>query len=369
MPDSRVKDANRIVLKAGASILTSRKGQFLPQAIERLGRGILSLVQAKREAVLVSSGAIALGMQTLGLKNRPRELEKLQACAALGQGKLMHAYEEFFSHQGIHTAQILLTRDGLEARKRFLNAKHTFDELFSLGILPIVNENDTVATEEITFGDNDQLSVLVAQLVEADLLIILSDVDGFYLRDGSRVRVVDEWKQIEKLTPHLQDRRRESTVGGMQAKLVAAKMAMQSGIPLLLVNGHEEGTLEKILKGEDVGTLFRAGQKRRTSRENWIAFTAQKKGSVSVDRGAYEVLTQGKKSLLARGITGSEGKFGAGEVVELRCETQVFGRGVSRVSSEELEKISGRRNAEIKGILGDKTPGEVIHRNDLVIWG
>lgn len=252
-----MNSAQRIVLKAGTSILSSPSGVFFREAITRLGKGILSLIRARREVVLVSSGAIAFGMQTLGLKHRPTELKKLQACAAIGQGKLMHAYEEFFSKQGIHTAQILLTRDALEARKRFLNAQHTFDQLFSLGILPIVNENDTVATEEITFGDNDLLSVWVAQLVEADLLIILSDVEGFYLKDGSRVRVVEGWRQIEKLIPHLQDKRRENTVGGMKAKLAAARMAMQSGIPLLLVNGHDEKIFEKVIEGEDVGTLFK----------------------------------------------------------------------------------------------------------------
>lgn len=349
-------------------MLASRTGLFQRKAIHRLGKGILSLRHAGREVVLVSSGAIALGMQTLGLKERPRELKKLQACAAIGQGKLMHAYEEFFSKQRIHTAQVLLTRDALESRKRFLNAKHTLDELFSLGILPVVNENDTVATEEIAFGDNDRLSVSVAQLVGADLLVILSDVDGFYLRDGSRVRVVEEWRQIEKLASHLQERRREETVGGMRAKLAAARMTMQSGIPLLLVNGHEEGILQRVLEGEDVGTLFLAGGKRRTSRENWIAFTAPKKGSISVDRGAYEVLTEGRTSLLPRGIVAQGGKFAGGEVVELCYGDQVFGRGVVRYSSGELAKIAGRKTDAIKEILGEKRPAEVIHRNDLVVW-
>ena len=366
---SRFKSARRIVLKAGTSILTSKQGVFSWKAIERLGNGILSLVCEKREAVLVSSGAIALGMQTLGLKNRPAELRKLQACAAIGQGKLMHAYEDFFSKKDLHTAQILLTRDGLEVRSRFLNAKRTLDELFSLGILPIVNENDTVATEEIAFGDNDLLSVWVANLVQADLLIILSDVDGFFLKDGSRIRVVEEWKQIEKLSPHLRDQKSERTVGGMKAKLEAARVAMQSGTSLLLVNGHEEGILEKVMDGQDVGTLFQATGKRRTSRENWIAFSAPQRGSIAVDRGAYEALVRGRKSLLPRGVVKCEGKFGQGEVIELRFDSQVFGRGVSSYSSDELSKIAGKRTEEIEGILGYKHKDELIHKNDLVVWG
>ncbi len=369
MPDSRLKDCRRIVLKAGTSILTSKKGLFSKGSITRLGKEIVSLFRKKREVMLVSSGAIALGMETLRLKHRPAELKKLQACAAIGQGKLMHAYEEFFSKEGIHTAQILLTRDALEERNRLLNAKRTLEELFSLNILPIVNENDTVATEEIAFGDNDLLSVWVASLVHADLLIILSDVDGFYLEDGSRIRVVEEWKQIEKLFPHLRDKKRAQTVGGMKAKLEGARLAMQSGIPLLLVNGHEENIIQKALKGEDIGTLFVAGEKKRTARENWIAFSAPKKGILTVDRGAYEALLRGRKSLLPRGVVSCRGKFSQGDVVELCFESQIFGRGVVRYSLDEISKIAGKKTDEIEVTLGYKGGDEIIHRNDLVVWG
>lgn len=257
MHRERLRAARRIVLKAGTSILTSKDGLFSRKAFTRLGKGILSLRRQQRETVLVSSGAIAFGMETLKLRHRPNELKKLQACAAIGQGKLMHQYEEFFSKEKIHTAQILLTRDGLENRERSLNIKHTMEELFSLRILPIVNENDTVATEEITFGDNDLLSVWVANLVDADLLIILSDVDGFYLQDGFRIRVFEKWEEIERtLFPHLRDMKKDRTIGGMKAKLEAARLAMRSGIPLLLVNGHKEGILERVVAGEDIGTLF-----------------------------------------------------------------------------------------------------------------
>lgn len=366
----KLRRARRIVLKAGTSILTSPKGNFSRRAFSRLGKQILYLLQQKREVVLVSSGAIALGMATLHLTSRPNTLKTLQACAAIGQGKLMHAYESFFSRYGIHTAQILLTRDALEVRGRFLNAKHTIDELFRMKVLPIVNENDTVATEEIAFGDNDLLSVWVANLVHADLLVILSDVDGFYLADGSRVRRVEDAKQIEKtLAFHVQDLRKEKTVGGMKAKLAAARIAMRSGIPMLLVNGHKEKILEEVLKGRDVGTLFFRGGRKWTSRENWIAFSARRKGSVAVDAGAYEALVRRRKSLLPRGIVGQEGKFGRGEVVELCLGSHVFGRGVTSYSSDELLKIAGRKTDEIEGLLGYKYKDEVIHRNDLVVWG
>jgi len=364
-----LKEARRIVLKAGTSILTSQRGVFLQKEVSRLGKGILSLLHQKREVVLVSSGAIALGMQTLRLKHRPAELRRLQACAAIGQGKLMKSYEEFFSPHGLHTAQVLLTRDALETKNRFFNAKHTFEELFSMGILPVVNENDTVATEEITFGDNDLLSVWVASLIHADLLVILSDVDGFYLGDGSRIRAVEEWRQIEKLSSHLRDQKKERTVGGMKAKLEAAKLAMQSGIPLLIVNGHQQDILERALRGEDVGTLFAAGEKRRTARENWIAFSAPKKGILSVDRGAYEALVTGRKSLLPRGVVSCQGKFSRGDVVELCFDSKIFARGVVFYSHEELSKIAGRRSDEIQSLLGYKRKDEIVHRNDLVVWG
>ena len=369
-PRERLKGARRIVLKAGTTILTSPKGKLLKRAIHRLGREIVPLIRERKELVLVSSGAIGFGMETLHMKRRPRDLKKLQACAAIGQGRLMHAYEEFFSRKRMHTAQVLLTRDGLEIRNRLLNAKRTLEELFSLGILPIVNENDTVATEEITFGDNDLLSVWVASLVQADLLVILSDVGGFYLRDGSRVRVVEDGKQIEKtLVPHLRDKGKERSVGGMKAKLDAARLAMRSGIPLLIVNGQEEGVLKKVFSGEDVGTLFAASGKKWTGRQNWIAFSAPKKGSVSVDQGAYEALVRNRKSLLARGVNGQKGKFSRAEVVELSYEGRVFGRGVSAYSSEELSKVAGRKTGEIKKILGTRHKDELIHRNDLVVWG
>ena len=364
-----LKKARRIVLKAGTSILTSPTGLFMKGAVARLGKEIVALRNERREVVLVSSGAIAFGMETLGFQQRPADLGRLQACAAVGQGKLMRAYEEFFSRQGLHTAQILLTRDGLEVRNRFLNAKRTLEELFALGVIPIVNENDTVATEEIAFGDNDLLSVWVATLVRADLLILLSDVDGFYLKDGSRIRTVEEWRQIEKLDPHVKERKRAQTVGGMKAKLAAAKLAMQSGIPTLLVNGHQKNIMGRALAGEDVGTLFMAGERKRTARENWIAFSAPKKGTLFVDRGAYEALTDARKSLLPRGVVKSQGRFHRGEVVELACESRIFGRGLVQYSSDELAKISGRKTDEIQALLGYKHTDEVIHRNNLVVWG
>lgn len=254
---NQLRTAKRIVIKVGTSILTSEKGRISKASIARIARPMLELLENSREAVIVSSGAIAFGMQALGLKKRPAAMARLQASAAIGQGKMMHAYEDFFAAHGRLAAQILLTRDGLENRTRFLTARRTFFDLFKIGAIPIVNENDTVAVEEIAFGDNDILSVHVAHLVNADLLILLSDVDGFFLKDGTRVSEVKSIREIDhKLEGHLSDRQKEKTVGGMRAKLKAARVAMGFKVPLLILNGREEGGIHRALEGQDIGTLF-----------------------------------------------------------------------------------------------------------------
>lgn len=311
----------KIVIKVGTSLLTSTAGIFSHAKLEKLGHEISGLIRGGKKVVLVSSGAIGLGMDVQDMKERPRSMAQLQACAAIGQGKLIHAYEKFFSKRNLHTAQILLTRDVLENRGRFLKARQTLDELLKMRVLPIINENDTVATDEIAFGDNDILSVHVAHLVHADLLIILSDVDGFFLKDGSRVRHVSSEEEIERdLVKHLKGKVNIKSVGGMKAKLAAARVSMRLSMPLLIVNGHEEGIIERALQGEDVGTFFSPGENRRNAREKWIAFSAARRGALIVDDGAYRALKSGKNSLLARGILKMRGQFGCREVVEL--ETQ-----------------------------------------------
>ena len=365
-----LKNTKKIVVKVGTSILTSPEGRISSRHLERLGRDVQGVLAQGRQAALVSSGAIAYGMETCGFKKRPKHLSALQACAAIGQGKLMRAYDQFFSRKKVITAQLLLTRDGLEDRERFLAARRTFEELFAMNALPIVNENDTVATEEIAFGDNDILSVHVAHLIRADLLVILSDVNGFFLKDGSRIRQVSSEHEIDhELVKHLQDTRKEKNVGGMKAKLEAARVAMRLGVSMMIVNGHEKGILGKVLSGDDVGTLFWADPKPHNARKEWIAFSAPRKGTVTVDQGAYDALCLKKKSLLASGIRSLKGTFEKGDVVELATmEDRVFGRGVVRFGSQDLEKILGKKTDEIIPILGPDSSGEVIHRNDLLLW-
>ncbi|OGW79055.1 MAG: glutamate 5-kinase [Omnitrophica bacterium GWA2_52_8] len=366
----KLKNCQRIVVKAGTSILSDADGKISKVRIARLGRELLGLLGLKKQVVLVSSGAIACGMASFGLQKRPAEMRKLQACAAIGQGKLMHAYERFFSTRNIHTAQVLLTRDGLEARKRFLAARDTLEELLAMNALPIINENDTVATEEIAFGDNDILSVHAAHLISADLLILLSDVDGFYLTDGSRVREVDGLGEIDQnLVPHLNDVRKEKNVGGMKAKLEAAKVAMKLGIPLMLVSGGKNGILKDVIEGRDVGTLFVSSGEYKNSRKKWIAFSAERKGTLMVDDGAHDALVLKKKSLLPSGIRKIRGSFERGDVVEVALLSgQVFGRGIVRYSNKDIQRIAGSKSSEIEKILGFSGQHEAIHRNDMVLW-
>ncbi|MFH1726697.1 MAG: glutamate 5-kinase [Elusimicrobiota bacterium] len=363
--------AKRIVIKAGTSMLAAPQGWISETQLQGLGRQVTRIIHGKKQVVLVSSGAIAFGMQSRGIKKRPRIMAALQACAAIGQGKLMHAYEEFFSMNGIGTAQLLLTRDGLEDRRRFLAARRTFEELLAMGVLPIVNENDTVATEEIAFGDNDILSVHAAHLVHADCLILLSDVDGFFLKDGSRIREVSSEQDIDReLVKHLKDVPKERTVGGMKAKLEAARVAMRLGVPLIMVNGHEPDMIARVLAGEDVGTFFCAGKGRSNARKKWIAFSAARKGTLWVDKGAYRALVAEKRSLLPSGVVRWAGPFKKGDVVELATAAdRVFGRGVITCSADEMARMAGKKTSEAAALLGYAHRGEIIHRNDLVLWG
>lgn len=364
-----ISSAKRIVVKAGTSMLTDAKGVVDRTLVHRLAGDVSTLQKEGREVALVSSGAIAFGMQALGLSKRPKEMGTLQACAAVGQGRLMHAFTQSFGRRGLPAAQMLLTRDGLEERSRFLTARRTFEAVFEVGGIPVVNENDTVVTEEIAFGDNDVLSVHTAHLIGADLLIILSDVDGFFLKDGSRVRNVGSISEIDRnLVKHLRERKRETTVGGMRAKLEAARKAMRLGIPLLIVDGGMRGVLARALKGEDVGTLFSTTAKINGARKRWIAFAAARKGTVTVDPGARAALTR-KKSLLPIGVCGAEGSFEAGDVIEIASKDgDALGRGVSAYSCREVRRIAGKRSSEIADTLGRKGKDEVIHRDDIILW-
>lgn len=252
----QLKKAKRWVIKVGTSSLTTPEGHFSYHQLENIVSQVVMLIHRKIQIILVSSGAIALGMDTLKHSKRPKSLPTLQACAAIGQGKLMKAYEAAFSTSGFHAAQILLTRDGLEDHERYVNARNTVEELLKMGAVPVVNENDTVATEEIKFGDNDILAAHVARLVGAKLLVFLSDIDGLYLKDKTLIRQICSERELKECASHVYPKRSEKTAGGMKTKLEAAHMVMRSGIPVVLANGRDERVMERILKGEEVGSLF-----------------------------------------------------------------------------------------------------------------
>jgi glutamate 5-kinase len=362
----------RIVVKIGSGVL-SHGGIGLHRPTIQALAGCLARVQEQGvEAILVSSGAILAGMEALGLTERPRELPLKQAAAAVGQSHLMRAYEEAFQPCGRRVAQILLTQEDLRHRSRYLNARNTLFTLLGLRVLPIVNENDTVAVREIQFGDNDTLSALVAHLVQADLLVILTDTDGVFTADPHRdpsARLIPLVRPQDAITSYCaEDTGSAASIGGMTSKVRAAHRAAVAGIPTVVASGRAPESVEAILRGEEVGTLFIPSRSRMQSRKRWLAFASLPRGGIVVDAGAKGALVLGGKSLLPSGIRGTQKAFRAGDVVSLvDLAGQEFGRGLANYSRDEVEKIKGLKCDEIAGVLGEKPYDEVIHRDNLVI--
>ncbi|RKY39875.1 MAG: glutamate 5-kinase [Candidatus Omnitrophota bacterium] len=350
----------RVVIKVGTRVL-SKEGRLEEQQIKEIGEQIKYLLNRKIKVVLVSSGAIAAGLGMLGLKRKKGFLPFQQGLAAIGQVELMNRYKH--SLQPYLSAQILLTREDLNQRQRYLNVRHTLSILWEWGVVPIINENDSVSTEEIKFGDNDLLASLVASLVNAQLLLILSDVEGFY-SEGRKVVSV-----VERITPAIErmvfEQEEGLSKGGMASKLQAAKIATRAGIPTLIANGREKGIVKQIIEGRKKGTLFLA-QKKLPARKSWIAFSSLPSGEVIVDKGAKEALLKKGKSLLSSGIVGTKGRFKVGDVVSIIDENgEEIGRGLVNYSQEEVEKIKGLQSREIERRLGYRYYEEVIHRDNL----
>lgn len=366
--DRNFSSLKTVVIKLGTSLMTDSGGRFMRPVLKRIVNQVSDIIEKHNlNVILVSSGAIGLGMEVLGLKRRPKDLAALQACAAVGQGKLMHLYEESFSKRGLHTGQVLLTRDEFHERGLYLNAHRTFKELMNRKIVPIVNENDTVAIQEIQFGDNDTLAALTSLLVKADLTILLSDVEGFFLSDKSRLECITGEHEIESLKGHLYTNKREQTVGGMSTKLNAAKMLMHSGLSLLIADGRDQKILSKILKGQNVGTLFLGSGRIIASHKSWLAHSARVSGTVIVDEGAGDAILKRGKSLLARGVIGINGEFKRGDVVRVQdASKKVIGVGKVNYTHKEMEKILGKKTDEIAAALGSQRKDEVIHRNHWV---
>jgi glutamate 5-kinase len=361
----------RVVVKVGSALITTPGQGPAGPAIARLASDMAALVKDQREAALVSSGAIATGMARLGLSARPRSIPDKQAAAAVGQSTLMWHYEQAFGKHGIQVGQVLLTGQDISDRGRYLNARNTLLALLRFGVLPVVNENDTVAVDEIKVGDNDNLAAHVAHLIDADLLVLLTDVDGLYTGDPRRDPTARRLETVESVTDDLQQlvfaAVSRVSVGGMSTKLQAAQKANASGIPMVIARGSEPDVLQRILRGENLGTYFEPRQDRLTARKLWIAFAVPPQGRLLVDAGARKALTERGKSLLPSGLTEVEGEFRAGAVVTLAEDGQEFARGLVNYDAQELRKIRGAKTREIERALGYKGFDEVIHRDNLVV--
>jgi glutamate 5-kinase len=372
-PDPRraLGNVRRLVVKIGSSLITSEKG-IEPEKIEAVAAEI-ACIRGGREVVLVTSGAIAAGVARLALPERPRSIPEKQAAAAVGQSALMWHYEAAFKRHSIGVGQVLLTAQDIGDRTRYLNARNTLLALLRLDVLPVVNENDTVAVEEIKVGDNDNLSALVASLIEADLLVLLTDVDGLYTDDPLRNASARKLDSVAAVTTEIEAlvwaRGSESGVGGMATKLQAAQKAAAAGIPMVIASGRDGGALSRTLAGEPVGTYFAPRADRLTARKRWIAFAVPPQGRLTVDAGALSALTHHGKSLLPSGLVKVDGEFAAGDVVAVLGVggEREFARGLVNFDAGELRRLQGARTLEIEARLGYKAVDEVIHRDNLVI--
>jgi glutamate 5-kinase len=364
VPRKILRRARRIVVKVGSNLLAPG-GQMDRKFINSLARQTSQLVNTGREMLIVSSGAIAAGLSPLGITRRPGDLPLLQAAAAAGQGLLMHAYQTAFGRQNLVAAQILITRDGLEDRERYLNARNTVMALLKRKAVPVINENDTVSVDEIRFGDNDQLSALVASLAGADLLIMLSDVPG--LMDGGKV--IHRVEKVDAAVRRLVGEGKSAEgVGGMRSKLDAAEIGQRGGFHTVVAPGREPDVLHRVLDGEEVGTWFLAGEARPAARKQWLAFTQKAEGRIVIDDGAVRALVERNKSLLPSGIVRAEGGFpaGAGVAIVTRRGREVA-RGISNYSAADVERIKGRKTAELGEIVGEAHFDEVVHRDNLTV--
>ena len=368
-----LSNVSKIVIKIGTRVLTNGDGLLDKNRIMGLSKQVVDLRLRGFSVVLVSSGSIGAGISALGLQKRPGILPELQATAAIGQGKLIEIYNKCFEKHGYHAAQLLLTRQDFEDRQRYLNTCNTLHSLLNFKTIPIINENDTISVDEITFGDNDILSALVTNLLQADLLILLSSVDGLYTTpptSGKRCRVLSVVDFISDDIKKLAFKQKtKEGVGGMESKFEAANIATGSGEAVIIANGMQSGILSKIMNYDDVGTLFVPCNKKITSRKRWIGFTVKPKGRVYIDEGALGALQKKGKSLLPSGVVKIDGKFVKGDVVSVVdvVENREIARGLMNYSADEIQKVKGLRTSLIKKTLGSKPYDEIIHRDNMVL--
>ncbi len=380
-----INNIKTVVVKIGSSVISNRdKGRSSLECglskdwVRHYARKIKFIRDKGFNVVLVSSGAIMAGRERLEFGRADLTIPEKQACAAIGQSFLMHTYEKAFEKKELKVAQILLSHEDLKNRTRYLNAKHTIEALLEKGVVPIINENDSVTVEEIKIGDNDTLSATVACLVDAQLLIILSDVEGLYDKDpskkaGSRGEKAQLISHIAKVNEGIEKIAGKSnnrlTVGGMLTKVLAAKKTMSFGIPALVVNGLDEKVIEKIFAGKEVGTLFWSGKGKIRDRKHWIAHTLKPAGTLTIDEGARNALVERGKSLLPAGLVKVKGKFEFGSALTLIDETgKEIGRGLVNYNSRDLEQIKGMKTSAVRNLMGESYYEEVIHRDDMVVF-
>lgn len=368
---SPLSRARRVVVKVGSALLVDGATGRLNRAwLETLVQDVVRLRRAGRQVVLVSSGAIALGRRHLGLPKGPLRLEESQAAAAVGQIRLAHAYKELLEDQDIAVAQVLLTLEDSEQRRRYLNARATLSELLARGAVPVINENDTVATAEIRYGDNDRLAARVAQMISADCLVLLSDIDGLYTADPNKDPSAEFIPVVREITPQIEGMAGGSASdvgrGGMATKVMAARIAVAAGCHMVIAAGAHRHPVRRIEQGARC-TWFLPTETPVAARKQWIAGTLRPAGSLVVDDGARRALRQGK-SLLPAGVTGLTGRFDRGDTVSVvTADGREIARGITAYSDQDAARIMGRRSADIEGVLGFRGRDEIIHRDDLVM--
>ena len=359
-----------VVVKLGSSIVAAENGELRSDVLDSVCEQVVALHDGGEEVAMVTSGAIARGRWVMGLRERPRSIDELQAASAVGQGSLFRAYEERLGRRDVHAAQVLLTSIDLAARSNYLNARRTLRRLLEWHVVPVVNENDTTATDEITFGDNDFLSAQVAILLEARLLVLLSDVAGVYTRDPRQdpdarlVERIEDFAQLDSL--EIGEGTSPFGLGGMSSKVAAAEMASASGIPVVITDGTAPGTLAAAVAGEQVGTRFDPRPERTPSFKLWLRYAKPARGRVIVDEGAARVLREQGSSLLPVGITEVEGRFTAGDAVDVVCNGSVVGKGIANYSAEEMERIKGLRTDRVRELMPHASE-EAVHRDNFVL--
>lgn len=368
---SLLAKADTVVVKVGTNVLADAAGTLDRSRMESLAGQLHRLRGRNRKVALVTSGAIGAGVGVLGLGKRPTELPHLQACAAVGQTALMRQYQEAFAPYRITPAQILLTAGDFDNRSRYLNTRHTIRTLFDYGCLPVINENDTVSVSEIKFGDNDLLAALVANLIQAPLLILLTNVDGLYSadpRDDPSAHLVPTVPNVDAVLSMAGTGKSTLGTGGMKSKLKAARVATAAGGAVLMANGSVDGILDQLTGGEPVGTLFLPKNDTIPAKKRWLGFTAQPKGTITVDDGAARAIAEKGRSLLPVGVRKVDGTFGKGDVVRIvTIAGRELGRGLVNYPSEMASRLRGLNSEQMESVLGRIPYPELIHRDDLAI--